>query len=149
MDLSHLPHNHILHRWGPANIAIVCPLQSSHCWGKNVASNLPVWVLMCGGRAEVWMIELMGHCLVWSPPSLQSRGRGEHPTGSGGCLWPALCHVTEAQPSTNPTKTLCWIRVWIVESRTSLLITAFNGKSLTELEIIRQVIYFTYRLYLF
>lgn len=127
MDLSHLSYNHIFLGWTPANIVTLCPLHARACWGEEVASNPPVWVLLCRAKAEVWVDELIGHCPVWSPASLQSRGRKEHPSGLGPC---DLSPATWGEPDL--TKSLCWISVLMAKSRTSLLITALEIFDWTE-----------------
>lgn len=108
------------------------------CMGLNVCSKS--WAV--GG----WV---SGALPSVKPSNLQSTGRGEPLRRLGGCLWPALCHVREAQPNTNLAKPSCWISVLIVKSRTNLLITALSSKLQAELKIIWQVIYFTHRFYLF
>lgn len=146
MDLSHLSYNHILLGRMPANIVTLCPLHPRHCWGEEVASNPPLWLWLCRVKAKVWVNELIGHCLVWSPSSLQSRGRGEHPSGLGPCDLPS---ATWGKPAKHrPHQNLVLNQVYDGKKQNKF-VNYWTCKSLTELKIVRQVIHFMHRLYLF
>lgn len=81
-----------------------------------------------------------------SPPRPQSRGRGEHPSGLGPFHLPSS---TWGEPVKHRSHQNPVLNQGLDGKKQNKFVNYCTCKSLTELKIVRQVIYFMHRLYLF